>query len=103
MLIEWNTVDVGTVNAISATPWSNVLQEVFSGTVGAGPTATTIKDTSLPGGDDNWWVGRIIIFLASATVGYQASNITAFNHTTQTLTFTTLTRAPATGDKYVIV
>jgi len=96
-------VDVHSVQAIDAAAWAGVLQSVYKGTVGTGPTTTTIVDTGLPDIDDTWWVGRIIIFLSSAGTAYQASKITASVASTHTLTFDTLTRAPSVGDKYVIV
>lgn len=75
---------------------------VWKGSVTGSPTTTTFVDTTLTQPDANFWNGRVIIF-TSGTLKFQATNITAFNQTTDTLTFTALTSAPSVNDQYIIV
>lgn len=75
---------------------------IYRGTVGAGPTATTLVDAGLTQADTDHWKGRIVIFTSGA-LAFQATNITAFTPGTDTLTFTALTNAPAENDTYVIL
>lgn len=75
---------------------------IYVGTVAGTPTTTTLEDSGLTQADTDHWKGRIIIFL-TGTLKYQGSDITAFDETTDTLTFTALTRAPTAGDTYVIL
>ena len=89
-------------NANAAAQLSDSADVIFTGSVTGSPTATSFADTSLPGVDDQFWNGRIIIF-TSGSLRFQATNITAFAFGTKTLTFTQLTRAPLVGDAYVII
>lgn len=79
---------------------------VYRGSItGATPTTTTLIDSGLTALDANAYVGRILVFKGDVTAGLalQATAITAFNQSTQQLTFNALTRAPSTGDSYVML
>jgi hypothetical protein len=78
---------------------------IHDGAVTGAATATTLIDSGLTHPDNDQLKGRILIFDGNVTAGLreQATDITGFNATTDTLTFTALTQAPAAGDTYVIV
>lgn len=73
---------------------------VYRGTVTGAATTTTLIDSGLTQASTDWWKGRILIFTSVVTL--QATDITGFDPTTDTLTFTALTTAP-TGATYVII
>ena len=73
---------------------------VYQGTVTGTATTTTLVDSGLTQAAADWWKGRIIIFTSVLTL--QATDITAFDPATDTLTFTATTGAP-TGATYVII
>jgi hypothetical protein len=82
---------------------SSSAQVIYSGTVtGASPTTTTLVDTGLGAKANDFYKGRVVIFLTGA-LKYQATNITAYTGSTDTLTFTALTAAPAQTDTYVML
>lgn len=73
---------------------------VYRGTVTGAATTTTLIDSGLTQASTDWWKGRIIIFTSVITL--QATDITAFDQATDTLTFTAVTAAP-TGATYIII
>lgn len=78
------------------------------GTCGSGSSATSVVASSLSPASAvaDQFKGRVIIFAAdtiTAALRGQATDITAFNHGTQTFTVSMLTTAPASGDTFVIV
>jgi hypothetical protein len=77
----------------------------FGGTASGTPTTTTmVSDVGVT--VDDQFKGRTIIFdndTTTAALQGQATNITACTASTNTLTFTDLTTAPASGDTFQIV
>jgi len=84
---------------------------VIRGTVGASPAPTTTTFTpsavSVSGNVANQWSGRILIFdndTTSAGLRGQATDITGTTEAAlPVLTFTALSAAPASGDRFSIV
>lgn len=78
---------------------------IHDGAVTGAATPTTLIDSGLTHPDTDQLKGRILIFDGNVTAGLreQATDIISFNPTTDTLTFTALTQAPASGDTFVIV
>lgn len=74
----------------------------FRGAVTGATTTTTLIDSALTQSGTDHWKGRIVIF-TSGTLKYQASDITAFDPATDTITFTAMTAAASAGDTYLIV
>lgn len=74
--------------------------------VNASATATTLSttqmSTDLTEATNDHYNGRIIIW-TSGVLQNQATDITAYNGTTKTLTFTATTEAPGSGDTFIIV
>jgi hypothetical protein len=94
----------GNANAAATFAILNGSTVVYRGTVTGATTTTTLIDTALTQADVDWWKGRIIIFTSGITL--QATDITAFDTGTKTLTFTAVTRAPTAGpggSTYVII
>lgn len=94
--------DTGSVNSLKRAVDGNVLC-----TVTTGATTTSIPCSSiLPASAvADQFKGRIMLFADDTTTAAlrgQATDITAFNHTTQTFTVTALTTAPASGDIFSI-
>jgi hypothetical protein len=75
---------------------------MYRGSVTGAATTTTLIDSGLTQSGADHWKGRIVIF-TSGTLTYQASDITAFDPSTDKITFTALTAAPSGADAYVIV
>lgn len=77
----------------------------LAGTASGTPTTTTmVSDISIT--VDDQFKGRTIIFgpaTSTAALQNQATDITACTASSNTLTFTALTTAPASGDTFVIV
>jgi hypothetical protein len=70
-------------------------------TIGTGSTTTNVV-SDLTEATDEHYNGRILLFYSGALAG-QATDITDYNGTTNDLTVTALTEAPANGDLAVIV
>jgi hypothetical protein len=99
------TIDSLTVNAwIGAFSIARMHGQyaMFAGDCSSNGTSTTIVDTALTESGADFWKGRVVIFTSGNLKG-QATKITAFNATDDTLTVETLTAAPASGDRYLIV
>lgn len=75
---------------------------IFRGSATGTTSTTTLIDSTLTQAAADFWKGRIIIF-TSGTLQYQASDITAFDPSTDKITFTAMTAAASGGDTYVIV
>ena len=84
------------------TPAVSAGTTMHHGMVGAGPTTSTIVDTSLTQTFTDFWAGRVIIFTSGALSGC-ATTITAFTPASDTLTFVAVPTAPVEFDRYVIV
>ena len=89
-------------SASAATKQKKAALVIYEGTITSSPTNVSFIDSSLTQGEDDYWNGRVIIFL-TGTHQYQATNITAFDSTLFELTFAGLTSAPTIGDTYIIV
>jgi hypothetical protein len=79
-----------------------------AGTCTTGGTTTSVVASALDpdSGDNDQFIGRIIIFDADTTttgLRGQATDITDYVHATKTFTVTALTRAPASGDTFRII
>lgn len=75
---------------------------IVSGAAAAGTLSTTAMTTNLTEATDDHYNGRIIIW-TSGVLQNQATDITDYNGTTKTLTFTAVTEAPTAADTFVIV
>jgi hypothetical protein len=101
---ETAPADVVEING-SAAAAQNLERSAVSmhrGSVTGAATSTTLVDSGLTQADNDHWKGRILIFTTGA-LAKQATDITAFNAATDTLTFSPLTAAPSGGDEYAIV
>jgi hypothetical protein len=79
------------------------LETLVLGTATGVPTATTMADSALTEATDDHFNGRIIIW-RTGVLALQATDITSYNGTTKTFTFTAVVGGPAgAGDAYVIV
>ena len=78
------------------------LETLVLGTATGSPTTTTMPDSALTEATNDHYNGRVIIWRTGVLAG-QATDITAYNGTTKTFTFTATTDAPGAGDAYVIV
>jgi hypothetical protein len=105
-------VDVEDINgnALAAQALNNSTNSICWGTASGGSTTTvTVASLNNPSSltDSGQLIGRTIIFLGSTTTAdmqAQASNVTASTTgATPTITFTAMTHAPASGDKFVIL
>lgn len=74
---------------------------IYYGTVTGTSTSTTIVDSGLTQSND-FWNGRVVIFL-TGSLTLQATRITDFDASTDTLTVDALTTAPSASDTYIIV
>lgn len=112
LVVTANGTGVGELNAdlkmldgsaTAATNQAAAATVVYKGTItGASPTTTTLVDSGLTQADNNFWNGRVVIFL-TGSLKYQATPLSAFTAASDQLTFTALTSAPAQNDTYVIV
>ena len=73
-----------------------------SGAATGTPTTTTMADSALTEATDDHYIGRTIIWTSGALQD-QATDITDYNGTTKTFTFTEVTEAPAATDTYIII
>lgn len=78
------------------------LSAIYRGSVTGAATTTTLIDSGLTATDADHYKGRIVVFL-SGNLKHQATDITAFDPATDKITFTALTQAPSSGDRYTIV
>jgi len=78
------------------------LETLVTGTATGVPTTTTMADSTLTEATDDHFNGRVIIWRTGA-LKQQATDITSYNGTTKTFTFTATTNAASAGDAYVIV
>ena len=78
------------------------METLVTGTATGVPTTTTMADSTLTEATDDHFNGRVIIWRTGA-LAQQATDITAYNGTTKTFTFTATTNAASAGDAYVIV
>lgn len=74
---------------------------IVQGTVTSGTSTTVFADTSLSALDD-FYIGRIVVFLTGTLAG-QATDIADYTGSTGTITVTALTGTPSIGDTYVIL
>lgn len=76
---------------------------IYSGSItGASPTTTTLVDSALGGKADDFYKNRVLLF-TSGNQQYQLAQVTGYTGSSNTLTFTTLTGAPAQNDTYVLL
>tara|TARA_R110002096_G_C14661910_1_gene728366 strand:+ start:51367 stop:52677 length:1311 start_codon:yes stop_codon:yes gene_type:complete len=78
------------------------LETLVLGTATGTPTTTTMADSALTETTNDHYNGRIIIWRTGNLAG-QATDITGYNGTTKTFTFTATTDAASASDAYVIV
>ncbi len=78
------------------------LETLVTGTATGTPTTTTMADSALTEATDDHYNGRVIIWRTGA-LKHQATDITSYDGTTKTFTFTATTNAASAGDAYVIV
>lgn len=78
------------------------LETLVLGTATGTPTTTTMPDSALTEATNDHYNGRIIIWRTGVLAG-QATDITGYNGTTKTFTFTATTDAAGASDAYVIV
>lgn len=88
-------------SATAATNQRDAALAVYSGSVTGTSSTTTIVDSALTQGD-NFWIGRVVVFL-TGSLALQGTDITDFDAATDTLTVTALTSSPSTSDTYIIV
>lgn len=75
---------------------------LYIGTItGATPTVSTLVDSGLTQSFTDHWAGRALIMRTGNLAGCGA-DITGFDPTTDTLTFTSMPSAPAQNDIYII-
>lgn len=89
-------------DSTAATNLKGSATAIYVGSVTGSPTTTSFVDSALTQSGTDHWKGRVVIF-TSGSLKYQATDITGFNPSTDTLSFTTLSAAPSTSDTYVIV
>jgi hypothetical protein len=81
-----------------------VAEGVTCGKITSGtPTTTTLVSSQLTGGNTNQYADAYITFLTGTCAGCGPKKISAFNFTTDTLTFAALPAAPSVGDVFVLV
>lgn len=103
--VDGMTIDSQTVNAwIGSFSIARMHGQygLFAGACTSNGTTTTVVDTTLTESATDFWKGRVVIFTSGDLKG-QATKITAFNSTSDTLTVETLTGSPQSGDLYIIV
>lgn len=104
VVLSGATIDGKSINAVLATFTieNRPAPGIYQGSVTGSPTTTSFADSGLTQNATDFWKGRIVVFTSGALKG-QATDITAFTPASDTLTFSALTAAPTTGDRYVIV
>lgn len=88
-----------------ATAADNLAESATAIVVGAATAATlstTQMSTNLSEATDEHYTGAAIVWTTGALLG-QRTDITAYNGTTKTLTFTAVTEAPSNGDAFVLI
>ena len=99
-------VDMNTVAIADDIPAAGLLEgfatAVISGTAQTGTLTTSSATTNLSGYLDNELIGRTIVFTGGTAAG-QAGRITDYAATGGTVSYTTVTTAPANNDTFVIV
>lgn len=75
---------------------------IYEGSVTGSSSTTTLVDSALPGNADDFYNGRVILFITGNLKG-SGGRITDFVTSTNTLTFDSQTEAPSSGDRYVIL
>lgn len=80
-------------------------ETILTGTFTGTPTTSTGADSSRTEASDDHFIGRIIVFKGTENTraAYAASEITDYNGTTKTFTWTAIATAPNAGDSYVIL
>jgi hypothetical protein len=78
------------------------LETIIASTATGVPTTTTMSDSSLTETTDNHFNGRVIIWRTGGST-FQATDVTAYDGTTKTFTFTATVSASVAGDAYVLV
>lgn len=96
--------DVTAINGVAAAAaqLARSAATIVNGASITGTLSTTQMSTDLIEATDSHYNGRIIIWTSGVLLN-QATNITAYNGTTKTLTYTATTEAPANGDTFIIV
>ena len=103
---KWQTeADVLSINGDSTSAANLALstRAIIGGSATATTLSTTQMSTNLTEGTDSHYVGRVVHWLQNSSLHGQASLITAYNGTTKTLTYETVTESPSNGDNFVIV
>jgi len=95
--------DLQAINAItgSADKFEQGAAAIVTGTAIAGTLTTTQMTTDLSETTNNHFVGLVVKWTEGGLLG-QGTEITAYDGATKTLTYTTITNAPAATDKFVI-
>lgn len=75
---------------------------IYVGSVTGASTTTTLIDSALTQGADNFWKDRAVIFI-TGSLKYQMKKITAFDAGLDKLTYDAMTAAASAGDRYIIV
>lgn len=96
--------DVVKINNVagSAVNLERSASAIHRGSITNTSTSTALIDSGLTEAANDHWKGRIVLFTSGTLLG-QATDITAFTASSDTLTVSALTGAPANGDTYVIV
>jgi hypothetical protein len=96
--------DVVKLNSVtaSAANFERAASVQYRGSVTGAATVNSLIDSGLTQATADFWVNRVIAF-TSGTLAFQIAIITAFDPTTDKLTFTTVTVAPSGADTYVVL
>ena len=89
-------------NATAAARLALSAQAIYAGTVAVDSSSTQIYDAGLTSGEDNNYVGRILLFTTGDLTG-QARLITAFDADENFLTIQATTSEPGVSDQYLIL
>lgn len=92
-------------NTAAADNLSASARTILTGTFTGTPTTTTGADTSRTEASDDHFIGRTIMVRGTENIraAYAASEITDYDGTTKTFTWTAIVTAPNSGDEYVII
>lgn len=96
---DMQAIDASTT---AATRHALAAAQIVSGSATGDTLSTTQMSTGLDEATDDHYNGRIIIWTSGVLAG-QATDITDYEGSSKTLTFTTITEAPSEGDSFVIV
>lgn len=96
--------DVTAINGVAAAAaqLARSAATIVNGAATSTTLSTTQMSTDLTEATDDHYNGRIIIWTSGVLLN-QATNITDYNGTTKTLTYTATTEAPANTDTFIIV